>query len=156
MRRGLLLGIAANVLWTPLGCAGFVVRAANLQEAPRGVRIFPPRVCLFVDGGEQKTTLAYLPDFRRAYDVRPITILAKQDFKIELDEGQLKALTSNQDPTSFVSLLKEGATLTAKAAGVGVSAQVLSGTFNLATGVHCMGDDGEFHALSEGSSAPSR
>jgi uncharacterized protein YceK len=131
------------------GCATIVTRQADLSKAPKGVRIYPPQVCLLVDahanGGEGATIIVYLPDLDRAYDVRPLTVLAKQDFKVELDEGQLKTLTSNQDTTAFLAFMREAAQLAAKAAGLGVSASApLKGAFGFAPGVHCLSDDGTF------------
>jgi len=129
------------------GCASVVTHKANLAEPPDGVRVYPPKVYLMVDTVEKKTTLAYLPDYGRAYDVKPVTILAKQDFKIELDEGQLKTLTSNQDTTTLLSFLKESAALAAKAAGAGVSSTVINGTFGLESGIYLLDDDGAFRRL---------
>jgi hypothetical protein len=126
------------------GCATITTQKADLAKDPDGVRVYPPRVCLLADEVEKRSVLAYLPDYRRAYDVKPITILAKQDFKIELDEGQLKALTSNQDTTAFLGFLKEAANLAARAGGVGVSSTVLNGTFGLKSGIYCLSDDGRF------------
>ena len=131
------------------GCATIVTKDAKLDKAPKGVRIYPPQVCLLVDakvnGGEGTTIITYLPDFDRAYDVRPLTILAKQDLKIELDEGQLKTLTSTQDTTAFIALMRDAAQIAAKAAGLGVSASApMKGNFGFASGIHCLRDDGSF------------
>ncbi len=136
----LLLGLVLSFSLT--GCSTFATKKADLSQAPDGVRIYPPRVCLFVDETEKRSTLAYLPDYRRAYDIKPITVVAKQDFKVELEEGQLKVLTSNQDTTALLTFIKEAGTLAAKAAGVGVSAQVLNGTFGFKSGIYCMNDEG--------------
>ena len=132
-----------------LGCATIWTKKADLAAAPEGVRVYPPKLCILVDAkvnsGEGSTIIAYVPDFSRAYDVKPVTVLAKQDFKLELEEGQVKALTSNQDTTAFLEFLKEAAQLAAKAAGAGVSASApAKGTFGFSAGVHCMKDDGTF------------
>ncbi len=126
------------------GCATLVTRKADLAAAPAGVRVYPPKVYLLVDAAERKSTLAFLPDYTRAYDVLPFSFLAKQDFKIEFDEGQLKALAANQDTTALVSLLKEGASLAAQAAGVGASSATIAGTFGLPSGIYILDDDGTF------------
>lgn len=99
-----------------------------------------------VDALQLKTTLVFLPDYARAYDVKPRTFLAKQDFKVELDEGQLKSLTASEDTTAIISLFKETASLAAKAAGAGVSSSTINGTFGLTTGIYCLDDDGVFRA----------
>ncbi len=129
------------------GCATVVTNKANLNDVPNGVRIYPPKVYLMVDAAEKKSTLAYLPDYSRAYDLKPLTILAHQDFKVETDEGQLKALTANQDTTAILSFLKEAATLAAKSAGVAVSSTVLNGSFGLESGIYQLGDDGVFRKV---------
>ena len=147
MRVGAWIGPVAVAAVVGAGCATVETELARLPEAPRGVRVYPPRVCLFVDQAEKKTTIAYLPDYRRAYDVKPLTIFAKHDFRMEVEEGQLKSLQSSQDTTAFLSFVKEAGTLAAKAAGVGLSSQVMNGTFGFATGVHCMADDGTFAPL---------
>jgi hypothetical protein len=140
-----IVGIGAAALLC--GCATVVTHKADLAKAPKGVRVYPPQVCLLVDAkanqGEGSTVIVYLPDFDRAYDVKPLTLFAKQDFKVELDEGQLKTLTADQDTTAFLSFLKEAGQLAARAAGVGVSASApLRGTFGFPSGLHCLRDDG--------------
>jgi hypothetical protein len=91
--------------------------------------------------------LAYLPDYNRAYDMKPLTIFAKQDFKIETEEGQAKVLTANQDTTAFLTFFKEAAALAAKAAGLAVSAEVREGSFGLESGIYCLGDNGVFRRM---------
>jgi hypothetical protein len=132
-----------------VGCATIITEKADLTKHPDGIRVYPPKVYLLVDTGERRTTLAYIPDYSRAYDVKPLTILAKHDFKIEVEEGQVKTLTSNQDTTAFLSFIKEGATLAAKAAGVGVSSSVITGTFGLETGIYRLDDDGVFRRVQQ-------
>lgn len=141
--------ICVMVAAVATGCATVVTNKADLNDAPKGVRIYPPKVCLLVDTTVQKTTIAYLPDYTRAYDIKPLTILAKQDFKIETDEGQLKALTANQDTTAMLTFLKEAAALAAKSAGVAVSSTVINGTFGLESGIYQLGDDGIFRKMTE-------
>jgi hypothetical protein len=130
------------------GCATVVTRPADLARAPDGIRVYPPKVCLLVDASSETTVIAYFPDPARAYDVKPRTFLARQEFRIELEAGQLASLTANQDTTFFPSLFRE-ARLAAKAAGVGVAASApMKGTFGLSEGVHCMRDDGGFEGAS--------
>ncbi len=144
-RRQLSLGVVGTLVASlGAGCASVVTKEADLDGAPDGIRVYPTKVCLLVDVAANTTVIAYFPDPARAYDVKPLTILARQDFKIEVEEGQLKSLTSNQDTIGFLSLLRE-ARLAAKAAGVGVSASApLKGSFGFSDGVHCMRDDGSF------------
>ena len=127
------------------GCATIVTREADLARAPEGIRVYPPKVCLLVDTGANATVIATFPDLARAYDVKPLTILARQDWKLELEGGQLTALAANQDTSAFPRFVTEAAQVAAGAAGAGVSASgALEGTFGFDDGVHCMRDDGSF------------
>jgi hypothetical protein len=129
------------------GCTTLVTHRAKLDERPDGIRVYPPKIYLMVDTAERKSTLSYLPDYSRAYDVKPRTFLAQQDFKIELDEGQLKALTANQDTTALMGIIKDSAAQAAKAAATGVSSSVINGTFGLVSGIYRLEDDGVFRKL---------
>jgi hypothetical protein len=128
-------------------CATITTHRANLAEKPDGVRVYPSKVYLFVDEEQHQTTIVYAPDFSRAYDIKPLTVLAKQDFKIEMEDSQLKTLTSNQDTTSIIELFKTAAQLGAKAAGLGVSAGSIKGTFGLKSGIYVLNDDGVFQRV---------
>ena len=148
--KGIIRGVICVILCAvAAGCASVVTNRANLDSAPDGVRLYPPKVYLLVDASEKKTTIAYLPDYKRAYDVKPRTILAKQDFKIEMEDGQLKSFLANQDTTAALTFFSSGATLGAKAAGVAVSATVINGTFGLESGIYQLGDDGVFRKMAE-------
>ena len=146
MRAGVASAIAAAAaLAGAAGCATVVTREADLARAPDGIRVYPPKVCLLVDTGENATVIATFPDLARAYDLRPLTVLARQDLKLELDGGRLAAFSASQDTTAFPRLLGEAAALAAGAAGAGVSTSgALKGTFGFDDGVHCLGDDGRF------------
>jgi hypothetical protein len=143
---GRRIGIAMALVAVGMaGCASIVTRKADLESAPDGVRVYPPKVCLLVDGAANSTVFASLPDLARAYDVKPLTVLAKQDWKLELEAGQLTALTANQDTSAFPRFVTDAAQLAAGAAGAGVSASgAFKGTFGFSDGVHCMRDDGSF------------
>lgn len=136
---------AAAAVAGAAGCATVVTREADLAQAPDGVRVYPPKVCLLVDTGENATVIATFPDFARAYDLKPLTVLARQDLKLELDGGRLAAFSASQDTTAFPRLLTDAAALAAGTAGAGVSTSgTLKGTFGFDDGVHCLGDDGRF------------
>jgi hypothetical protein len=140
--RGIGLALAAIGLG---GCATVSTREADLAKAPDGIRVFPPKVCLLVDTRANATVIATLPDLARGYDLKPVTVLAKQDFRVELDQGMLTSLTANQDTQAFPRVVTEAARLAAGAAGAGVSSSgALKGTFGFDDGVHCMRDDGSF------------
>jgi hypothetical protein len=146
MRAGVAPALAAAVAVVgAAGCATLVTREADLAKAPDGVRVYPPKVCLLVDTAENATVIATFPDLARAYDVKPLTVLARQDLKLELDGGRLAAFAASQDTTAFPRLLTEAAALAAGAAGSGVSTSgALRGTFGFDDGIHCLGDDGRF------------
>jgi hypothetical protein len=146
MRRGAASGIVASLAVVgAAGCATLVTREADLAKAPDGIRVYPPKVCLLVDTGANATVIATFPDLARAYDVKPLTVLAKQELKLELEGGRLAAFAASQDTTAFPRLLSESAALAAGAAGAGVSASgALEGTFGFDDGVHCLRDDGRF------------
>jgi len=146
MRRDVVSGIFASLtLACAPGCATLVTREADLAKAPDGIRIYPPKVCLLVDTGANATVIATFPDLSRAYDVKPLTVLAKQELKLELDGGRLASFAASQDTTAFPRLLTEAAALAAGAAGAGVAASgALEGTFGFDDGVHCLRDDGRF------------
>lgn len=137
----LAMGLAVS------SCATISTSKADLNEAPDGVRVYAPKVYLFVDGTSKKSRLEVLPDYDRAYDVKPVTILAKHDFKIELDDGRLKSLAANQDTTALLTFLGGVVEEAAGIAGA-VSGVSIDGTFGLAEGIYVMGDDGVFRPAS--------
>ena len=129
-----------------VGCATIRVNEAVAGKPPDGIRIYPPKVYLLVDTCAKKSRLMYAPDFANAYDVKPLTIFAKQDFTVELDEGQLKKLVSSQDTTAFLTFLQGAAEIAAKAFGTGVSSTSIDGTFGLADGIWMMDATGHLQA----------
>ena len=131
------------------GCSTIVTHRADLNSAPKGVRVYPPKVYLLVDAKENETTLAYLPDYSQAYDIKPVTVLAKQDFKIELDDGQVKSFAANQDTVAILTFVKDSAALAVKAAGVAAAAPVIKGTFGLESGIYRLDNDGVFRKMTE-------
>ena len=125
------------------GCAGITASKAK-GPVPNGVRIYPPKVLFLVDAeydkGRGRTSIVVVPDAGAAYDLRPEVFLAKSDFKVELEDGMLASFTSNVDTTAVLSLLKTAGELGAKAAaGQGVSARDLEGSYGLKTGIYVLG-----------------
>lgn len=138
---GLLM---AAWLWLG-GCATIRTEKAVLSEAPEGIRLYPPRTYLFVSGSKNQTNVVILPDYARAYDVKPLTVVAKQDFNVTMEEsGIMKSVTSNQDTTSVVELFKAAAGMaqTAAKASGGLNQQVFEGTFGLQEGIYTLSDTG--------------
>lgn len=131
------------------GCSTLVTHKANLNAAPQGIRVYPPKVYLLVDTKENETTLAYLPDYSQAYDVKPVTMLAKQDFKLELDNGQVKLFAANQDTVAILTFVKDSAAVAVKAAGVAAASPVIKGTFGLASGIYRLDADGLFRKVTD-------
>jgi hypothetical protein len=149
MKGIIRLVICAILCAVAAGCASIVTNRANLDGDPDGIRLYPPKVYLFVDTSEKRSLLQFLPDYKRAYDVSPRTFLAKQDFKIETEDGQLKSFTASQDTTAALTFFSTGATIAAKAAGFVVSATVINGTFGLESGIYQLGDDGVFRKMTD-------
>lgn len=76
------------------------------------------------------------PDYSRAYDIRPFTLLAKNSFSLELSDGVMTKYTGDQDTSGFISLLSTAGQSAAKAAGLSVSMQSLPGAFGFSNGVY--------------------
>jgi hypothetical protein len=136
-----LLGLIGSLL--SMGCATIVTQKADLNTGPDGVRVYPPRLYLFV--GDNKVTPVYFPDYKQAYDIKPLTIFAKQEFTIEMDDGRLKKVTANQDNTALQSLLEKAIATAPAVMTKGVETQTLpaiQGTFGLLPGIYRLDDDG--------------
>jgi hypothetical protein len=117
------------------GCATITTHAPQAGKPPDGVRVYPPKLYLLVDTCAKQTRILSAPDFANAYDVKPLTLLSRQDFSVELEEGQLTKLVANQDTTALLTFVQGAAETAARAAGVGVSSQAVEGTFGLDDGV---------------------
>jgi hypothetical protein len=129
------------------GCTTVRTRRADPDQPPAGVRLYPPRVYLLVD--EKKpdaTAIFFLPDYSRAYDVRPVTFLARQDFRVELQDGQLKSLTADQDTAPLLDLLGKAAS-SPLLRGPSMPAPGLGATDGFKTGVYRLDDDGVFRPV---------
>ena len=143
-----IIAIIGIIIFGATACSTIRTTAVtDLNSTPNGIRVYPPRVLLMVHTTAKKSRLVYAPDLSRAYDIKPLTVLAKQDFKIELDEGQVKTLTANQDTTAFLTFLQGAAELASKAAGVAVSSTSIEGTFGLKDGIYVMKNDGSFERV---------
>jgi hypothetical protein len=123
------------------------VKKTDVESAPDGIRVFAPKVYIFVDAQQHKSTIVNLPDYSRAYDVKPLTIFAKQDFNIKLDVGQVSDVTSNQDTTGFLTFLKEAAQIGVKAGGLPAALTTVDGDFGLPSGVYTLTDDGKWQRV---------
>lgn len=142
------VSVAAVCALTMGGCAMLHTSdVTDLSRAPNGVRIYAPRVFLLVDATRAKSTILVAPNFARAYDVKPITIFAKQDITLELDEGMLRKVTANQDTTAVLTFIKGAAEVATKAAGLPVSQNTIDGSFGLPSGVYEFADDGKLIAV---------
>jgi hypothetical protein len=148
MKHRYLAGTALLLLsCVAVSCATLRTYPADLSAKPKGVRIYPPKVYLLVDAEKGRSHLIYLPDFERAYDVAPLAVLAEHQFAVEVDGGLLRSLTSKQDPTAFLTFVKEAGTVGAEAAGVPVTKETFEGTFGLPTGIYLLNDHGKFEPL---------
>ncbi len=147
MRAHLIAGLGAAILFA--GCATIrTEKVTDLNSRPEGVRVYPPRIYLAVDKEHNKSQLYILPDYQRAYDIKPLTVLAKNDFSIELDDGKISKLTSNQDTTGILTFISQAGQAAAKGAGLPVSGgAAVEGSFGLASGIWRLGDDGVFRKV---------
>jgi hypothetical protein len=129
------------------GCAAIKTSKADLNQAPRGVRVYPPAIYLFVDKAHGSQYVV-APDYSRAYDVKPLTVFTKQEFGVELNDGILGKYSGNQDTTGPLSFLQRGAELGARAGGVSVSQVNLPGSFGYADGIYKLNPDtGRFERI---------
>jgi hypothetical protein len=129
-------------------CATITTRAVtDLASTPHGIRVFAPKVYIFVDAQQHKATIVNLPDYRRAYDVKPLTIFAHQDFNIQMDVGQISAVTLNQDTTAFLMFLQQAAQTGLKAGGLPAALSTVDGDFGLQSGVWTLADDGKLQRV---------
>lgn len=136
---------AVSILFVVTGCTSIdVSRATDLDAEPAGLRVYSPKVYLFVDGKQNRSAIAVLPDYTRAYDLKPVTILAEQQFKAELRDGVLTSMSILQDNTAFLDFLNEAGETGARAAGLPVSSTFLHGSFGLADGIYTLDDGGNF------------
>lgn len=136
------------------GCAQIVTTEAKDSAVPSGIRVYPPRVLLFVDEGKGSSKVIYVPDLKHGYDVKSRTVLAKRDFEINLsDGGMISKVQSNGDTSGFLTFLSGLAQTGAKAAGLPVSAEGIDGTFGLTLGVYEIQTDGTFQCIA-GKCAP--
>jgi len=139
MSRKLFEAGAAMLLIGISGCATVLTsRPDKLTDKPKGVRVYPTKIYVLVSETPAETDILTLPDVANGYDVRPLTVLAKQDFKIELEDGAVTALTANQDSSGFLEFLKTAAQLAAKAGGVAVGKQSFATTFGLKAGAYVL------------------
>lgn len=133
MKRNLL--VVPFIAFLLCGCAAIKTSKANLNQAPQGVRVYAPAIYLFVDKA-RGSQYVVAPDYSRAYDVKPRTIFAKQDFGVELNDGILAKYSGSQETTGLLSFLQRGAELGARAAGISVSQVSLPGNFGYSDGIY--------------------
>ena len=155
MRLILRCLIFFSVAFSSSGCFSYLAtyRVSTPDDEPRGIRVYAPRHYLMVDATEKKSQLVTLSNPCRAYDIRPITVLSKQDFRIELEESRLEGLSANQDSTAWLTFLQSVGDLSARAAGAAVSAAQINGSFGLESGIYLVLDGGGLQKLTVGQDA---
>src|SRR6185369_562209 len=94
------------------GCSGISTHRAT-SDATRGIRVYQPKVYLFV--GKQASKLVVLPDPDNAYDVKPWAFLAKTDFDIKTTDGFVTETDVKLDSTAALALIQKAAELAAEA-----------------------------------------
>ncbi len=142
----IVLSIAIIVCVLLSGCSTILSERADLSKTANGIRIFPPKIYFFVNNEKKITQIYILPDPTNAYDIKPLTILAKQEFTLELNEGMLSKLIANQDTTAFIELIKLAATKDAKQSSVPAAGALtqnsIDGTFGLSDGIYVFSERG--------------
>ena len=147
-RSPVTLGCIALLVAVPPGCASVTTTPASPGDPPNGIRIHPTRVYLFVDVEQSRSQLIYAPDPETAYDVKPVSFLAEHDFKMDIEAGQVKSLTSNANPAAILALFKEATDIAAGAGlGRGTTDTTLEGTFGLEDGIYVL-RNGRFEKVS--------
>lgn len=136
-----------TVLFITSGCSKLVITQVgpDLDKEPNGIRVYPPRVLLFV--GEKYSMIHYVPDYKRAYDVKPFTFFANQDFNIDVVNGRIQSLTSNQDSLFTYSILSPLEKEIGKAPITHGEMIQIEGTFGLAPGIYELQQTGEFKKI---------
>ncbi len=129
------------------GCSKLIITpvGADLDKDPNGIRVYPPRVLLFV--GNKYSMIHYVPDYKRAYDVKPFTFLANQDFNLDVVNGRIQSLTSNQDSLLTYSVFSQFDKEIGKAPITYGDPIQIEGTFGLAPGIYEMQASGEFKKI---------
>jgi hypothetical protein len=118
---------------------------------PHGVRVYPHKIYLLVDKGSNKSKLVSLPDLKNAYEVKPWSFLSKHEFKITIEGGHVKELTSNQDSSAALTLLQKIVELTAEKIPSGakamVDSEVIDSSFGFETGIYELTETGVFKKM---------
>src|SRR5690242_7927005 len=127
MKTATKLVVTAGILLS--GCAYVHTEKADLNSAPDGVRVFPSKLFIAVDQQKGQSAIFYGPDMTKAYDIKPVTIFAKNDFQIDVEDGQVKSLKSDQDSSGFLTFFQSITGTALKAAGAPVSSQNIPLTF---------------------------
>jgi hypothetical protein len=132
------------------GCSGICTYRATKDGPVRGLRVYQPKVYLFVDVKASK--LVVLPDPDNAYDVKPWSVLAKTDLTLKTTDGLANEAAVNLDSTAGLALIQKVAELAAgaaKDAAKAVSEQELPGNFGLDPGIYTFTADGKLARVSK-------
>lgn len=124
------------------GCAGFVT-----TNPEKGVEVYRPGLCLMVT--DASATAFTCPNLTSTYEIKPRSILARNEFTAELNNGMLTKVTDSLDTASLLTFLQAAAELGAKAAGVAVSEQSLEGSIDLDPGFYFWDGSGALQRLSD-------
>jgi hypothetical protein len=137
------------------GCTGICTRAVKSSGGTadahvHGIRVYPPRVYLFVSASESK--LVTLPDLERAYDIKPWAFFAKHDLKMELGDGVITKVETDQDSTAGLALIQKLAEMgaeAAKGAAHAVEGASFATNFGLDPGIYRLDDQGVFQIVNK-------
>jgi len=147
MKKKILLILLATLSVT--GCSTISTKKAEITKDPKGIRVFPQRVYIFVDAEQKRSVVHFFPDHKNAYDIKPIAFLSKNKFEISLGEaGHITSLKSELDATDFIDFLEKAAEEAAKVEGSAVSARETEATYGLKSGIYRLDDDGILRSVS--------
>lgn len=93
------------------GCAYVTAVPVKPGDPDPGIRIYDVKPLLVV--ANTQVSVIMVPNYNRGYAVKFGAFLAKHDFEIDMANGVVSKVTSNQDatalPTELVKVLEEGA-----------------------------------------------
>lgn len=108
------MNLARVFLLVAAGALGGCVSYVTVEPAAKGAKGIPFSLAepyLLVEpqpDGSATYTWFYLPNESRRYVVRPVAVLAKQTFEIELSHGMLSKATSKPDASDVATKFLEG------------------------------------------------
>jgi hypothetical protein len=102
-------------VFTTTGCAYTIVKPVEPSDTARGYRYYDPLPLLLE--GCAETKLFYLPNFNKGYAVQPRAWWAKNQYELQIEDGQLTAAKGTLDSTALLALLENVGSEAVESAG---------------------------------------